>query len=413
MKKMNKPQLTYLLGSLLFFTVHVKAQELTGLIETAFKNNPQIQQFESKYKRIAEKKQQVQSLPNTQFGVGVFASTPETRTGAQKFKISAKQMFPFFGTITARENYASAMADVAYQDIVILKQQLITKVSQSYYKLYEIQAKQQVLASQIELLNTYEKLALTSVEVGKASAVSVLKLQIRQNELVQLQEVLVEKYIATQATLNKLLNRGASTTILVPMQLELPKKMQPIQVNNLQFHPELIKYDKLFTAVEKSEILNKKERNPMIGFGLDYVNVEKRPNLSFNDNGKDILMPMVSLSIPIFTKKHTSISKQNSFQKEEVVSQRQHRYNLLETKLQKAIANKNAAYISYHTQAKNLEQAKNAQEILIKSYETGTIDFNDVLDIQELQLKFQMNQIASTVSFYNQTVIINYLTTQK
>ncbi|MGK0453816.1 MAG: hypothetical protein ACJAYY_001282, partial [Paraglaciecola sp.] len=64
----------------------------------------------------------------------------------------------------------------------------------------------------------------------------------------------------------------------------------------------------------------------------------------------------------------------------------------------------------YSTQAKNLQQAKNAEEILLKSYETGTIDFKDVLDIQELQLKFQINKVESVKTYYVQTTIINYLT---
>jgi hypothetical protein len=38
------------------------------------------------------------------------------------------------------------------------------------------------------------------------------------------------------------------------------------------------------------------------------------------------------------------------------------------------------------------------------------IDFNDVLDIQELQLKFQINQIESIKTYYLQGAIINYLT---
>ncbi len=69
-----------------------------------------------------------------------------------------------------------------------------------------------------------------------------------------------------------------------------------------------------------------------------------------------------------------------------------------------------ATKIQYETQTKNLKQANDAEEILIKSYETGTIDFNDVLDIQELQLKFQINQIESIKKYYLQTTIINYLT---
>jgi outer membrane protein, heavy metal efflux system len=38
------------------------------------------------------------------------------------------------------------------------------------------------------------------------------------------------------------------------------------------------------------------------------------------------------------------------------------------------------------------------------------IDFNDVIDIQELQLKFQINQIESIKTYYLKRTIINYLT---
>ena len=77
--------------------------------------------------------------------------------------------------------------------------------------------------------------------------------------------------------------------------------------------------------------------------------------------------------------------------------------------MDKAINDRISARISYDTQTKNIKQAKDAEEILIKSYETGTINFVDVLDIQELQLKFQMNQIESVKTYYVQSTIINYL----
>ena len=150
----------------------------------------------------------------------------------------------------------------------------------------------------------------------------------------------------------------------------------------------------------------------MIGFGLDYINVDERPDMNFSDNGKDIVMPMVSLSIPIFNNKYKSQTKQNEFQQQKVLAQKQERLNKLETLLDKAINDRISARISYVTQAKNLKQANDAEEILIKSYETGTIDFNDVLDIQELQLKFQLNQIESVKTYYVQTTLINYLTQQ-
>ncbi len=402
-------RIIFILIGLLSFSIS-NAQELEILIEEALNNNPEIQKFELQYSIASEKVNAVNTLPNTEFAVGYFVSEPETRTGAQRFKVSAKQMLPWFGNITARENYVNALADAKYEDIVIAKRKLIASVSQSYFNLYANTAKQAILTENIELLETYETLALTSVEVGKASAVDVLRLQMRQNEMQQLLEVLSQQFFAEQTNFNKLLNRDKSISVNVVNELNLPSEDFEITTENLALHPELLKYDKLYQSVEQSELLNQKESSPMIGFGLDYINVEKRPDMSFSDNGKDIIMPMVSLSIPIFNSKYKSQTKQNELQQKEVLAQKQERLNTLETLLDKAVNDRISSRISYKTQAKNLKQAKDAETILVKSYETGTIDFNDVLDIQELQLKFQMNQIESIKMYYVQTTIINYLT---
>lgn len=385
------------------------AQQLEVIIDEALSNSPEIQKFELQYKIASEKVNAVNTLPNTEFGLGYFVSEPETRTGAQRFKVSAKQMLPWFGTITSRANYASALADATYVDIVIAKRKLMASVSQSYYNLTANQAKQAVLSENIKLLQTYETLALTSVEVGKASAVDVLRLQMRQNELQQLKAVLEYQFSAEQANLNNLLNRDSNISVKLSEDLTIPSAASEIDSENLSLHPELLKYDKLYQSVEQSELLNQKERSPMIGFGLDYINVEPRPDMNFSENGKDILMPMVSVTIPIFNKKYTSQSRQNELEQQEISMQKQDRLNALETRLQQASAERESARISFDIQSKNLKQARDAEEILIKNYETGTIDFNDVLDIQELQLKFQINQIEAVKAYYIQSTIINYL----
>ena len=384
-------------------------QDLQMLIEEAMKNSPEIQKFELQYSIVAEKVNEANTIPNTELGFGYFVSEPETRTGAQRFKVSARQMIPWFGSITARENYMSSLADAKYEDIAIARRQLLAGVSQSYYNLYANEAKQDVLEQNIDLLKTYETLALTSVEVGKASAVDVLRLQMRQNELRQLKEVLAQQYLSEQTSLNKLLNRDKDIEVTVVDELTIPLERNWAGTNNLSLHPELIKYDKLYESVEQSELLNQKESNSMIGFGLDYIYVEKRPGMDFSDNGKDVLMPMVSLAIPIFNKKYKSQTRQNELRQLEIQTEKQERLNRLESTLDKALKERASAQISYETQTKNLRQAREAEEILIRSYESGTIDFNDVLDIQELQLKFQMNQIESVRSYYIQTTIINYL----
>ena len=387
-----------------------QSQELETLIDVALNNNPEIQKFEFKYKRASEKANEVNTIPNTEFGVGYFMSEPETRTGAQRFKVSAKQMIPWFGTITSRESYVSALADAKYEDIVIAKRKLMAAVSQSYYNLYANKAKQKVLLQNIELLETYETLALTSVEVGKASAVDVLRLQMRQNEMQQLKDVLSQQFLAEQTNLNTLLNRENEVVVTVIDSLMMPSEDFEINSERLALHPELVKYDKLYQSIEQSELLNQKESSPMIGFGLDYISVSERPDMNFSDNGKDIVMTMVSLSIPIFNKRHKSQTQQNEFEQQELTVEKQERWNALENLLSKAITERVSARISYATQTKNLKQAKDAEEILIKSYETGTINFSDVLDIQELQLKFQLNLVESVKMYYVQTAVINYLT---
>jgi len=393
----------------LFVSAFAKAQQLQSYIKEAEANNPEIQAFELRYNIAEEKVNEANWIPNTEVSAGYFVSEPETRVGAQRARIGVKQMLPWFGTITARENYATAMADAEYVDITIAKRKLALSVAQSYYSLYSIRAKQAVLDENIQLLQTYEQLALTSVEVGKASAVDVLRLQIRQNELQQQKEVLEEEFTAEQTAFNNLLNRESMMTVDVVPEMEIPQEDPFYDNEALALNPELLKYDKLYESVAQSELLNQRENLPMIGFGVDYLPVTERSDVNFSDNGKDVLMPMVSISIPIFNNRYKSISKQNELRQQEIETQREQRLNVLESAFAKAQSQRNQARIAYYTQERNLKQAQDAEEILVKNYETGTIDFNDVLDIQELQLKFQMNQIESVQMYYVQSAIINYL----
>ncbi|WP_103865971.1 TolC family protein [Aquimarina sp. I32.4] len=402
--------LSIIIGSLLFFYT-AEAQQLEAYIQEAMINNSQIQSFEIRHAIAKEKENETHTLPNTQISVGYFVSEPETRTGAQRAKISVQQMLPWFGTLTAREHYANTITEKEYLEVVVIKRKIALAIAQSYYKLYAIQSKQKIVTENINLLQTYEKLALTSVEVGKASVVDVLKLQIRQNELQQYRDVLKEQVTAEQASFITLINKKKDS-IVVPHGLKIPLQDTEAQSEEIALNPEIVTYDVLYQSVLQSEQLNKKESAPQIGFGLSYIPVSERSDMIISDNGKDIIMPMVSLSIPIFNKQYNSRTRQNELHQERITAEKEEKINQLTTILVNALSNRNKARIQNNTQQKNLEQAKNAEKILVKSYETGTIDFNDILDIQELQLKFQLNQIESIQQYYMQTAIINYLTNQ-
>ena len=393
---------------LLFFGGNANAQLLENYIQQATENSPQVEAIELQYEVAKEKVNAANTLPNTEIGAGYFVSEPETRTGAQKAKISVRQMMPWFGTITARENYSSSLADAAYVDIVIAKRQLAMQVTQTYYKLYALKTKQEILQQNLELLNTYEDLALNAVEVDKASSVDVLKLQIRQNEISEQRELLMGDELAMESKFNNLLHQEEQP-IMVEDSITIPAEEPMLTLEDLELHPELEKYDQLFLSIKKSTALNQAEALPSVGIGLDYIAVEERPNMNFNGNGKDIFMPMLSVSIPIFNNKYKSVERQLEIQQNELKAQKENRKNELDSRLKEALQQRISARISYQTQQKNIEQAKDAEAILLKQYETDQLDFQDVLDIQELQLKFQLKQVEAIKNYYLQTAIINYL----
>lgn len=399
---------TILLILVLLTSTLTEAQHLEDLIQEAVSNSPEIQKYEYQYKIASEKISEVNSLPNTDFNVGYMAIGPEMDMPMERFRVSVMQMIPWFGTLSARKNYASSMADAQYVEVTIAKRKLALSISENYYQLYEIKEKQEVLEKNITLLQTYERLALTALEVGRASAVDVLRLKIRQNELRQEIDVLIQQNKGLEAALNSLMNRAITTKIDLISSMEIPKNDDFYNYESLAVNPELVKYDKLYESVEQSELVNQKESGPTLGFGVEYINQENSSMIT--SPFKDMVMPMVSLSIPIFNKKYKSQTIQNDLRKQEIQFQKEERLNVLSAELSKAISLRNQARIKFNTLGENLKQAEDAEEILLKTYETGTIDYKDVLDIQELQLKFQMGQIEAIKLYYVQTVLINYLT---
>ena len=383
---------------LLSFGGTVHAQELDLFIKEAIDNNPNIHAVEKQYEISREKISEANSLPNTEFSAGYMFGKEEMPTMWQG-EFSVMQMLPWFGTLAARENYASAMADADFVEIEIAQRRIARNLSQSYYRLYEIAKKQEVLDSNIQLLKVYERMALTSVEVGQASAVSVLRLQMRQNDLLERKLVLEQDYAAEEIIFNKIMNREEILNIPIVDTLTLPEQDIEGNLANLDLHPELTKFEELNKVISQADALNKKESAPQLGVGMEYM--------LFTEMA-DMYMPMVSISIPIFNKKYKSVARQNKLKYEELDIQKQASKNALISELQAAVKKRNTARIRLETQEKNLKQAKDANEILLKNYETGTIDFREVLDVQELQLQFQMNRIEAIGEYYKQKSIVDY-----
>ncbi len=399
--------------SLLFFFLlsflFSNGQTLQEYIKEAKENNPELRAFQNRLDASIEKVNEARSLPNTTIGTGYFVSEPETRTGAQKAKFTAQQRIPWFGTIKARKETASKESDVHKNKLEIAKRKITLQVEQTYYKLYELKASQNVLDEQDKLLDTYIEIALKEVENNRASTVDVLKLNIAKNNLENQKEILKGEVLTTETALNQLLHRDGFDPLIIPDNLFIPEEEPTMMLDDITYHPELITYDYLNDLLEKKENVNAKESLPSIGLGLDYVIVQERPDVSFSDNGKDIIMPMVSFSVPLFSKKYKSRSKQYELQKEEMYQKREASQNNLENLMEEAINNRITARINYNTQQKNIEQAKQAEKILLSEYQTGLLDFEEILDIQQMLLAFENKKIQAIANYFLQTTVLNYL----
>lgn len=408
MKNNINLRLGLILLTIFGFLSTANSQQLQSYILEAEANNPEIKAYESRFELAREKVEEVNSLPDTELSAGIFVSEPETRTGPQTARFSVRQMLPWFGTIDAREKAAGAMVEVEDIEADIARRKVALAVSQNYYQLYALQEKQEVLQENIDLLELYHQLALNSVEAGNASAIEVLRLKMRQNELKEQQEILGFKYNSKKVEFNKVLNREVTLQVALPDTLAIDAADTIAVSGNIEVNPEILKFDGLSESILQAEALNQKEALPKLGLGLDYVNVAKRTDMEMSDNGKDILMPMVSVSIPIFSNKYRSVTRQNEIRQQEVAQKREDKLNQLQSRLEAAMNARSSAIVSWKVQLDNLEQARNAEEILIKTYETGRLDFDDVLDIQELQLKIQMNLIDAVVDYYQETAMIEY-----
>lgn len=385
----------------------LQAQQLEQYIKLAKEQSPEIKALEAQKEQLSERINELNTLGNTSFGAGYFVSQPETRTGAQVAKLSVQQSFPWFGSFKTQKKYINSLVETKNYDIAIAKNKLALAVATNYYDLYMLKDKTQIYLKNIALIDSYEALALKGVETNQASAVDVLKLQMKRKELISKKEQTQGLFYAKSTAFSNLLNQE-DLLIELPDTLSLPKE-ELTDFNDPKIHPEVLKYDYVISSIEQEEKVNRKGANPNIGLGLDYVFVEERTGMVMDDNGKDIIMPMVNISIPIFNKKYKSITAQNNIKVQEAQQQQELQKNLIDTQLSQAIEEQISARITYQNQLENLNYAEQAQQILLQQYQNGILQYNDVLDIIELQLTMELSLTEALNNYYRQQATINYL----
>lgn len=405
---MNVKSSFYSLLALVMGASMAQGQTLEDYLRAAAQNNPEIQAFELNYRLALEKVEEASSLPNLDLGFGYFVSEPETRTGAQTTRFAITQMLPWFGTLSARQSYAASLAENEFVEFSIAKRKLALSVAQAYYTLYSLQAKAHIIDDQIKWVTVNQERLLRSIEASRLSLSEMLKLEVRLNDLKQKKLTIAHQLTAERSVFNNLLNNEPHLELLIVDSLPLPKIEVP-EIVDFSVNPELLKFDKLFASVTQAEELNQKERLPNLAFGVDFLTVAQRPDLVFDDNGKDIFMPRVSLSIPVFSKKYSSVSAQNKLKQERLDLQKQQRLNTLEDTYSRALALLKEAQLSYELQSESLARLEQTEALFLNKFSGGSLGFQELVELQDVQLNLQLRRIDATVQCYTQYALINYL----
>ena len=401
-----------LILSILFFAYNVEGQSINDYYTIAAENNPELKAKYKEFEAAMQKIPQVSSLPDPNLSMGYFISPVETRLGPQNMRFSLTQMFPWFGTLKAQKNATTLMAESKYQAFLNAKNQLYSQVATAYYPLYELLKLKGIEQENIKILESYKNIANAKFENGKGSLVDVLRVDIMIKDAQTNLDILTKKEPAVTSWLNSILNRKYDEKIVVSKDLQIIELPMEYRKDSITTNPILQELELKKQASEVAIEVARKQGLPKLGLGLDYVLVGKGMN-NFPDSGKDIIMPMVSISLPIFRKKYNAATKEAklmqesySFQKEAYENKLNGTYYKLVFELEK----ERDLLKLYEGQVITLSKSLN---LLFAYYSNANKDFEEVLRMQQELLKYQKMQLSSTSTFYIKLAELDYLTAKQ
>ncbi|MEJ2545862.1 MAG: TolC family protein, partial [Calditrichaceae bacterium] len=326
---MNTNNIKYLIF-VLIFTGFIQGQTLEEYFQIAAKNNPGLQAEYKEYEVAMQKVSRVSSLPDPTFSFGYFVQPVETRVGPQKAKFSLSQMFPWFGTLKAQGDAAALMAEAKFQAFLDAKNKLYYDVAAAYYPLYELNQIRQIEQENITLLDAYKTIALQKFQNGEGTMVNVLRTDIMLKDARTNLDILNTKEKPLLASINQLLNREENEPVEVADTLNImPLPNDTIQDSMLVKNPGLHKFDLLYKSQKEAEKAAFRQGLPKFGIGLDYVIVDERADMDVPDNGKDVLMPMFSISLPVFRGKYKAAREEAKLMQESYRLQKEDLQNTL------------------------------------------------------------------------------------
>jgi cobalt-zinc-cadmium efflux system outer membrane protein len=318
------------------------------------------------------------------------------------------QMFPWFGTLKAQGDVATLEADAQFEQFVELQNSIKYDVARAFYPLIEVKVLSKIYKENIEFVKTLKSLATIQFENDKSSLADVLRVELMLQQMDTDLQILIEREKPLTVTFNRLLNRD--DTVSIELDSLFINSTQLVMDNNWDEHPLIKELNlKMEAADKRIEVINKSSM-PKIGVGVDYVFVGKRTDMSIPDNGKNALMPMVSVSLPIFRKKYKSAQKEQSLRLAAYEFSSEATKNNLTSKYEQLIYELEKEQHQLELYEKLEKQTLQINRLMMSEYRNSASNLEGLLQVQLQLLKYQQQKIRAKVSFNTLVANIEYIT---
>jgi outer membrane protein TolC len=267
-----------------------------------------------------------------------------------------------------------------------------------------------ILDENIEILESFEKLALVKVEAGKVSAVDEFRIQMDLNDLKNQQLLLADNFMVQVLQFQNLVNDTINRPLVLPDNLwetgfELNKKQLLDSIQTLNHQLLQIDYEKELLVLKKE--VDKLEDRPGFSVGIDYINIGKGDN---NLSGKDaFVFPKIGFSIPIFRKKYHAIVKEVALLESVKDFEKQDKNNWLENIFEMSYKNYKDADRRLELFRTQSELAEKSLKILETEYTTSNLNFEELLRMERQLLKYDLELEKAKADKQAAVSFINYL----
>ncbi|MGM0530726.1 MAG: TolC family protein, partial [Bacteroidota bacterium] len=310
--------------------------DLNAYLKEAGENHPGLQAAYNEYYAALEKVPQVGALPDPQLSFGYFISPVETRLGPQQFKVSVSQMFPWFGTLKEKEKASVEKAKVKYKQFVSLRNEVFRDVKIKWYELYKVQEAIRITKENLDVLNSLKQTTQKNYETGKTQMTDLLRLDVNIREQKNKLEDLQENLSTVKTEFNLLLNKDKVAAISLPSEVSPDTFDLVAYRDSINNNPDLTALEHRESSLEHEYEVAKKNGYPNISLALDYAVIGKRTDMQVNNSGRDVIMPMVGISIPLNREKYDAMKKEKEFQLKAVQSNQQNKINMLSSQYKQA-----------------------------------------------------------------------------